>query len=75
MMITAIIAGQLTSQVNAAVCMLDFVNNYFMLFTTSVSLGIEFSGWLHSVYLAQIACSEISGKAIDSKKVSLFYPK
>mmetsp|Transcript_5187 Transcript_5187/g.3639 ORF Transcript_5187/g.3639 Transcript_5187/m.3639 type:complete len:83 (-) Transcript_5187:14-262(-) len=34
MMMTTIVIGQLTSQVNAAVCMLDFINNYLMLFTT-----------------------------------------
>jgi len=53
MMITTIVLGHLTSQVNAAVCMLDFLNNYFMLFTSYVSLGIEASGLLHAVYLVQ----------------------
>ena len=33
MVITTIVIGQLTAQVNAAVCLLDdFINNYFMLF-------------------------------------------
>jgi len=59
MMITTIVIGGLTSQINAAVCMLDFINNYFMLFTTYVSLGIEFSGLLHSVYLVQIGFSKL----------------
>ena len=49
-----IMIGQLTAQVNAANCMLDFINSYFMLFTNYVSLAIEFSGLLHSVYLVQI---------------------
>jgi hypothetical protein len=51
MILSTIILGQLTAQVNAANCMLDFINTYFMLFTTYVSLAIEMSGLLHSVYL------------------------
>jgi hypothetical protein len=34
--LTTIMIGQLMAQVNAANCMLDFLNNYFMLFTTYV---------------------------------------
>ena len=71
MMITTIVLGQLVSQVNAAVCMLDFVNNYFMLFTTYVSLGIEYSGLLHSAYLVQIGFSKLTGNPIESKGVSI----
>ena len=63
-----IMLGQLTAQVNAANCMLDFINNYFMLFTTYVSLAIEVSGLLHSVYLVQIFFSKITGKPIESKE-------
>lgn len=69
MMITTIVIGQLTSQVNAAVCMLDFINNYFMLFTTYVSLALEFSGVLHCVYLVQIGFAHISGKPIESNEL------
>jgi len=71
-MIVTIIIGQLTSQVNAAVCMIDFLNNYFMLFTVYVSLFIEFTGLVHSVYLVQIFFSKITGKPIESKEVSVF---
>jgi hypothetical protein len=46
-----VMIGQLTAQVNAANCMLDFVNTRFMIFTTWVSLAIETSGLLHAVYL------------------------
>jgi len=45
--------GQLPAQVNAAVAMLDFINNYIMVVTTYISLAIEFSGLLHCVYLVQ----------------------
>jgi hypothetical protein len=66
--LVTITIGQLTAQVNAANCMLDFLNNYFMLFTTYVSLVIECSGLLHSVYLVQIIFSKITGKPIESNE-------
>eukprot|EP00591_Stephanopyxis_turris_P000743 CAMPEP_0195512868 /NCGR_PEP_ID=MMETSP0794_2-20130614/4675_1 /TAXON_ID=515487 /ORGANISM="Stephanopyxis turris, Strain CCMP 815" /LENGTH=550 /DNA_ID=CAMNT_0040640747 /DNA_START=72 /DNA_END=1724 /DNA_ORIENTATION=+ len=68
MMATTIIIGQLTPQVNAVVCMLDFINNYFMTFTSYVSLFIEFSGILHSVYLVQIGFSKITAQPIKSNE-------
>ncbi len=70
LMITTIVIGQLTAQVNAAVCMLDFINNYFMLFTSYASLAIEYSGLLHSVYLVQIAFSKLTGEPVESREVS-----
>lgn len=66
LILTTIMLGQLTAQVNASNCMLDFINNYFMLFTEYVSLLIEFTGLLHSVYLVQILFSKISGEPIQS---------
>jgi silicon transporter len=66
--LSTIMIGQLTAQVNAANCMLDFINTYFMLFTTYVSLFIEFIGILHSVYLVQIFFSKVSGKPIESNE-------
>jgi len=68
MILTTIILGQLTAQVNAANCMLDFINTYFMLFSTYVSLGIEFSGLLHSVYLVQYFFALITGQPVESKE-------
>jgi hypothetical protein len=70
LIIVTIIMGQLTSQVNAAVCMIDFLNNYFMLLTIYVSLFIEMTGLVHSVYLVQMFFSKITGKPIESKEVS-----
>lgn len=61
MIMMTLVLGQLTAQVNATNCMLDFINNYFMLFTTYVSLAIEMSGLLHSVYLVQIFFSTTTG--------------
>ena len=59
--LTTITLGQLTAQVNAATCMLDFLNSRAMLFTTYVSLFIENTGILHSAYLMQILFSKIAG--------------
>jgi hypothetical protein len=68
LMLTTVVLGQLTAQVNAAVCQLDFVNTYFMLFSTYVSLGIEWSGILHSVYLVQRLFARMAGKSIESNE-------
>jgi Silicon transporter len=75
LILTTIILGQLTAQVNAANCMLDFINNYFMLFTTYVSLAIEFSGLLHSVYLVQLFFSKITRTPINSNEPPRNGPK
>ncbi|GAX13518.1 hypothetical protein FisN_27Lh014 [Fistulifera solaris] len=68
--LTTVMVGQLTSQVNAAQCMLDFINNSFMTLTVYVSLAIETSGLLHSVYLISILFSTLSGKSIPSNESS-----
>lgn len=70
LMLTTVVLGQLTAQVNAAVCQLDFINTYFMLFSTYVSLAIEWSGILHSVYLVQRLFARIAGKSIESNEPS-----
>jgi len=66
--LVTITLGQLTAQVNAASCMLDFVNNYFMLFTVYVSMFIEFTGLLHSVYLVQTFFAMVSGTSVKSEE-------
>jgi len=68
LILITIMLGQLMAQVNAANCMMDFINNYFMLFSTYVSLGIEFSGLLHCVYLVQLVFAKITGTPIESKE-------
>jgi hypothetical protein len=63
LMVVTIVCGQLTAQLNAANCMLDFINNYFMLyFVTYLSLIIEYSGLLHCAYLVQIVFSKLTAK-------------
>eukprot|EP00553_Chaetoceros_curvisetus_P012118 CAMPEP_0204641956 /NCGR_PEP_ID=MMETSP0717-20131115/51421_1 /ASSEMBLY_ACC=CAM_ASM_000666 /TAXON_ID=230516 /ORGANISM="Chaetoceros curvisetus" /LENGTH=417 /DNA_ID=CAMNT_0051662687 /DNA_START=979 /DNA_END=2229 /DNA_ORIENTATION=- len=60
--------GQLNSQVNASLCMLDYTDNYFALTTLWVSMIIEFSGLLHSSYLVQMAVSAMAGKKIETNE-------
>lgn len=52
-MLITVMLGQLSAEVNATNCMLDFLNNPFVLVTTWLCLAIEASGLLHSVYLVQ----------------------
>mmetsp|Transcript_4965 Transcript_4965/g.8541 ORF Transcript_4965/g.8541 Transcript_4965/m.8541 type:complete len:511 (-) Transcript_4965:330-1862(-) len=68
MVIFTCILGQLTTQVNASYCMIDFINNYFALFTLYVAMGVEFSGVMHSSYLIQNILSAMSGKPIISNE-------
>jgi silicon transporter len=66
MILLTTIVGQLTSQVNAANCMLDYINTHFMTMTLYVAQAIEASGLLHSVYLIQNLCSVFTGKPIET---------
>jgi hypothetical protein len=69
MMFITVIIGQLTAQVNATRYMLDVINNYFMLyFVTYMSLVVEFSGLLHSVYLVQFLFSKLTRKPMTSNE-------
>ena len=68
MMLTTINIGQLPSQVNAAVAMLDFINNYIMIVTTYISLIIEFSGLLHCVHLVQFLFAIVTKTKIQSNE-------
>merc|ERR1719287_227675 len=45
--------GQLASQVNASHCMLDYINNYFAIFT---------------LYVAMTIVAKLAGKPIESKE-------
>jgi len=60
--------GQLNTQVNAALCMLDFINNHFMTMTLYVAMAIEASGLLHSSYLIQQIVAKLAGKPIVSNE-------
>jgi len=60
--------GQLNSQVNASHCMLDYINNYFAVFTFWVAMAVEFSGLMHSSYLIQLMVARLAGKPIVSNE-------
>ena len=66
MSLMTIVLGQLTAQVNAAECMLDFINNNCMLLTSYLALAIEWTGLLHSVYLVQTVVAVVAGKSSTS---------
>jgi len=68
LILTTIMIGQLTAQINSASCMLDFINNYFVLFTIYVSLLIEMSGLLHCVYLVQIFFARVTRTPMESNE-------
>jgi len=62
------VLGQLTTQVNASHCMIDFANNYFALFTLYVAMIIEFVGIMHSAYLIKDILAAVSGKPVQSNE-------
>ncbi|CAB9503665.1 expressed unknown protein [Seminavis robusta] len=58
--------GKISAQVNASRCMLDYINNWFGLFTLQVARIIEASGLLHCCYLVQIFFAWASGQPLQS---------
>ena len=62
--IITVILGQLAAEVNATKSMFDFVNSYLMLATLWLTLAIEWSGLLHSVYLVQYMFAWAAGKPV-----------
>ena len=68
MILTTCMIGQLATQVNASHCMIDYINNYFALFTLYVAMIIEFTGIMHSSYLIQNVLAALSGKPVQSNE-------
>ena len=66
MILFTCMVGQLNSQINGCHCMLDYINNYFAVFTVYVARGIELSGLLHASYLIQLLVAQLAGKPIVS---------
>jgi len=64
MILTVTNVGQLTAQVNASHCMLDYINNHFMTFTLGVAMLIEKTGVMHSCYLIQYFFYWLAGKPV-----------
>lgn len=68
MILFTCMVGQLNSQVNASLHMLDYIDNYFALVTIWVAIGIEYSGLLHSSYLLQMLVSFMADRPIETKE-------
>jgi Silicon transporter len=68
MIFFTVMVGQLSSEVNASVCMLDYINNYFAVLTLYVSLALEFSGILHSGYVIQMVVEKLAGKEHETNE-------
>jgi len=68
MVLQNVVIGQLTSQVNASHCMLDYINNHFMTFTYAVAAGIEVTGVMHASYLIHIIVAAAAGKEVDTNE-------
>jgi len=68
MILFTTMVGQLNSQVNASLCMLDYLDNYFGLFTLWVAMAVEFSGLVHASYVISIIVGLLAGKPIESKE-------
>jgi len=64
MVVFTCILGQLSTQVVASHCMIDYINNYFALFTLYTCMFVEFTGIMHSSYLIQNILAAVSGKPI-----------
>ena len=68
MILFTCMVGQLNTQVNASLCMLDYINSYFALFTLYVAMFIEFSGLLHSAYVVQIIVTKLAGSEVKTNE-------
>lgn len=68
MIFFTVMFGQLSSEVNASLCMLDYLNNWFGVFTVYVALALEFTGILHSGYLIQMIVCKISGTEYETNE-------
>jgi len=68
MILFTVMVGQLQSQINASLCMLDYLNDYANLFTLYTARAIEMTGLMHFSYLIQMVVGWLAGKPIESKE-------
>jgi len=68
MILFTCMVGQLNTQVNASICMLDFIDNYFSLFTYWGCIVVEFLGFVHFSYAIAMLIGIMAGKPIQSKE-------
>jgi hypothetical protein len=75
MIVFTCILGRLTTQVIATHSMIDYINNYFALFTLYTAIFIEFTGVMHSAYLIQYAMIASGMTILSNEKVMLGFTK
>jgi silicon transporter len=68
MVLQNVIVGQLTSQCNASHMMLDYINNYFMVFTYWIAALIEITGVMHTSYLIRYMVYWAAEKPVESNE-------
>jgi Silicon transporter len=68
MIFYTVMFGQLSSEVNASLCMLDYLNNYFGLFTVYAALALEWTGIVHAGYLIQMIVCKISNTEYETNE-------
>ena len=68
MVLTNVNIGQLTAQVNASHCMLDYINTHFMTFTLYATLLIEMTGFMHVCYLIRDMFYFAAGKPVETNE-------
>ena len=68
MILFTCMVGQLNSQVNASHHMLDYLNNWFGLFTLYFANFVEFTGLLHASYLVALIVGHLAGQPIESNE-------
>lgn len=68
MILFTCMVGQLNTQVNASICMVDFINNYFSLFTYWGCIFVEFTGFVHFSYAIAMLVGLMAGKPVESKE-------
>jgi len=68
MVLTTVVVGQLTSQINATECMLDYINSHCMTVTLWIALLIEKTGVVHMCYLVKYFFYYLAGKPVVSNE-------
>jgi len=68
MILFTCMVGQLNSQVNASHHMLDYLDNWFGLFTLYFANFVEFTGLLHASYLVALIVGHLAGQPIESNE-------
>jgi hypothetical protein len=63
-----VMVGQLSAEVNASICMLDYINDPLSYFTLCASLALEWSGIIHFSYAIRYMFCYAAGKKLESRE-------